>query len=332
MSLINVERIYKNYVTYPKANNFREYLKVLFGRNKIIINAVNDISFKVEEGEIVGLIGPNGAGKSTLIKMMTGILVPSDGVIEIDNIVPYYNRKAFVKNIGVVFGQRSQLWWDLPIIDSFELMKDVYKIPNSDYEKNLYLFSETFELKELMDRPVRQLSLGQRMRAEIALSFLHNPKIIFLDEPTIGLDVIAKDKIRSIIKNLNRERKTTIIITTHDMSDIEELCKRIIVIDKGKLIYDGEIIRIKELYNQQKVLKVEFKDITMVNIPNVNILLDQGKIKKLSFYVNEISTEEVINNLMSCGKIADLEIQGTPIEDIIKEIYSGKSDQLVCSI
>jgi ABC-2 type transport system ATP-binding protein len=245
--LIKLEGISKSYKVAKRASGLRQAAKALFYREHTIIPALSEITFSIEPGEIVGYIGPNGAGKSTTIKVMSGILVPDSGNCTIMGFNPWRDRVQFVENIGVVFGQRSQLWWDVPVIDSFELLRDIYKVPQEEYENNLELLIEALELQEIVNSPVRQLSLGQRMRCEIAASLLHSPKILFLDEPTIGLDAVSKIAVRQFIKKINQERGVTVILTTHDMSDIEALAERVILIGKGKLLYDGKL---KELRSQ----------------------------------------------------------------------------------
>ena len=222
-----------------------------------MVKAVDNISMSIDKGEMVGFVGPNGAGKSTTIKMMTGVLEPTSGSITIDNFVPYKQRMKYVRNIGVVFGQRTQLWWDLPVIESFKILKEIYEIDDSTYNANMGLFNELVGLDSLHNTPVRFLSLGQRMLCDIVAAFLHNPKIIFLDEPTIGLDVSVKNKIRGVIKELNARNKTTILLTTHDISDLEILCKRIIIIDKGSIIFDGDIQKVNSLFGSYRVLKLK---------------------------------------------------------------------------
>jgi len=231
----------------------------LFKREYTTLNAVDNVSFAIEQGEIIGYIGSNGAGKSTTIKMMTGILTPTDGTILVDGRVPYENRIENAKNIGVVFGQKTQLWWDLPLGETYGILKEIYQVPDEMYLKQMEYFNEVLGLNEFMDKQVRTLSLGQRMRADLAASMLHNPKIIYLDEPTIGLDVVVKEKIRKAIKELNKTYGTTIILTTHDMSDIEELSTRILIIDKGRIIYDGNIEKIREEFGYMRKLSFDIR-------------------------------------------------------------------------
>jgi len=252
-SLIQLEGIRKSFKVAKRSAGMRQALKALFAREYTLVQALEEISFTIGAGEIVGYIGPNGAGKSTTIKIMSGILLPDGGSCRIMGYTPWEQRVAYVRHIGVVFGQRSQLWWDVPVIDSFELLKDIYKIPPSEYKANLSLLTETLDLSGLLQTPVRQLSLGQRMRCEIAASLLHGPQILFLDEPTIGLDAVSKLAVRQFIKTINRERGVTVILTTHDMSDIEALAERILLIGKGNLLYDGTLNALRGRFASQSM-------------------------------------------------------------------------------
>ncbi len=256
--MITMEHVCKSYKVAKRNAGLREACKAFFRRKTEIIQALDDINFTILDGEIVGYIGPNGAGKSSTIKILSGILTPESGVCKVDGRIPWKNRMEHVKNIGVVFGQRSQLWWDVPVIDSFELLKDIYSIPTSTYQESLDELTQLLNLQELLKTPTRQLSLGQRMRCEIAASLLHQPKILFLDEPTIGLDAVSKLAVREFVKDINRKRNTTVILTTHDMQDIEALASRIILIGKGRILLDGtiadmrlEIEKDNPLHNQQ---------------------------------------------------------------------------------
>lgn len=256
-NIIHVKNISKKFKISKREAGMKNAIKSFFKREYRIINSLEDINFDIKKGEIVGYIGPNGAGKSTTIKIMCGILVPTSGECIIDGYIPWKDRKKYVKNIGVVFGQRSQLWWDVPPIDSFELLKDIYNIPQSEYEEKLKELTESLDLEEIKNIPTRQLSLGQRMRCEIAAALLHNPKILFLDEPTIGLDAVSKLSLRKCIKKINATTNLTIILTTHDMQDIEALTNRIILIGKGKILYDGTLEEIKNKYKDQLQINVE---------------------------------------------------------------------------
>lgn len=243
--MITMEHVCKSYRIAKRNAGFKEACKALFNREYEVIHALRDVSFTIHDGEMVGYIGPNGAGKSSTIKILSGILTPDSGTVLVNGRVPYKNRIAHVREIGVVFGQRSQLWWDVPVIDSFELLKDIYSIPQPVYQQSLEELTELLDLKELLRSPVRQLSLGQRMRCEIAASLLHRPRILFLDEPTIGLDAVSKLAVRAFIRKQNREHKTTVLLTTHDMQDIEALASRIILIGKGEILMDGTLKDIK---------------------------------------------------------------------------------------
>lgn len=247
--MIKVEHVCKTYKVSKREAGFKAACKALFNKRYEEVKALEDISFTINDGEMVGYIGPNGAGKSSTIKILSGILVPDSGICEIDGCVPWKQRIAHVKNIGVVFGQRSQLWWDVPVIDSFELLKDIYSINESDYRHSVEELTHLLNLSEILKTPTRQLSLGQRMRCEIAASLLHQPKILFLDEPTIGLDAVSKLAVRDFIKKMNETHKTTVILTTHDMQDIEALTNRIILIGKGKILMDGSIEDIKKIHS-----------------------------------------------------------------------------------
>ena len=249
--MIELKNINKTFKVAKRNAGFKEAMKSLFKKEYTVVQALNDISFTVKDGEMVGYIGPNGAGKSSTIKIMSGILTPDSGTCIIDGLTPWKHRKEHVSKIGVVFGQRSQLWWDVPVVDSFELIKDIYEIDKGIYKKNYDELVEMLDLSEIVRTPARQLSLGQRMRCEIAASLLHNPKILFLDEPTIGLDAVSKIAVRNFIKTINKERKTTVILTTHDMQDIEVLTERILLIGKGKILLDGKL---KELKNRNSTV------------------------------------------------------------------------------
>lgn len=308
-NMIEVKNIKKYYKISKRQKGFVSSIKHLFHRKYEEKKAVDNISFTIKKGEIVGFIGPNGAGKSTTIKMLSGILYPDAGELVVDGYIPYKQRKQYVKNIGVVFGQKSQLNWDLPLIESFELMKYIYKIPKKKYEENLDRFTKLLDMEDFINQPVRQLSLGQRMRGDIVAALLHSPKIVFFDEPTIGLDVVAKDKIREFIKYMNETEKTTIIFTTHDMQDIEKVCDRLIIIDEGKKIYDGSIDEIKNKYASHKTIE---------------ILLDNGEKEIHTFDVNETPMNEVMEKLFSEYRIQDISICEPEIDKIVRDIYEGK--------
>ena len=308
-NIISVQNTKKYYKIAKRDSGFLQTLKSLFYRKYEIKKAVDDISFTIKKGEIVGFIGPNGAGKSTTIKMLSGILYPDEGAIKVKGYIPYKQRKQYVKNIGVVFGQKSQLNWDLPLIESFELLKYIYKIPQNVYEENLDKFINLLDMEEFINRPVRQLSLGQRMRGDIVAALLHSPDIVFFDEPTIGLDVVAKEKIREFIKYINQTEKTTIIFTTHDMQDIEKVCNRLIIIDAGKKVFDGGIEEIKAKYADTKTIEM---------------LLEDGTKKKHTFDVNKCALNEVVEELFAKYDIKDISFCEPEIDAIIRDIYEGR--------
>ena len=295
----------------------------LLKRTHKTIKAVENISFSIKAGERVGFIGPNGAGKSTTIKMMTGILLPSDGEISVLGNDPYACRKQNASRIGVVFGQRSQLWWDLPVIDTFALFKKIYKIPENVYQSNIEKYTEILGMKEFINQPVRQLSLGQRMRAELCAALLHNPEIIFLDEPTIGLDIVVKKQIREMIKLINQTNNTTVILTTHDLKDIEEVCDRIILINSGKIIVDDSIENMKDkfggIHNVEFLTAEHYRN--DIYIPEVIRWEQSENSFKAYFKTNTIGAASIIEKVLSIYKVEDIKINNPSIEDIVAEIY-----------
>lgn len=299
-------------------------LKTLFSRKYEIKKAVDNISFKISEGEIVGYIGSNGAGKSTSIKMMCGILTPTSGKVLIDGVEPYKKRRQVAKDIGVVFGQKTQLWWDIPLIESFKVLKEIYQINDEDYQERMTFLCETLGIKEFLNQAVRTLSLGQRMRADLAASWLHNPKILFLDEPTIGLDVLVKERIREAIKIMNQKYNTTVILTTHDMKDIENLCSRVVLIDEGKIIYDGPLNEIKHRFGDLKTITLSLKDDFDLNLLNTfgNLVEYQKKEDKLliKFDADKVSLEKIVDYAFNSLKAIDMSISEIGIEDVVKNI------------
>ncbi len=291
--------------------------------------AVDNISFSIEEGEMVGFIGPNGAGKSTTIKMLSGILFPDEGDIRVNGYIPYKQRKDYVGSIGVVFGQKSQLQWDLPVIDSFELLKAIYRIPNEVYKKNLGRFTDMLDMGGFINQPVRQLSLGQRMRADIVAALLHSPQIVFFDEPTIGVDVVGKETIRTFIRELNREDGVTMLFTTHDMQDIEKTCNRLIIIDKGAKVYDGSLQGIRNTYGTTRQLDVEFgssQDIQPILGVEIKDLEQEDSRKKRFIFDNkEIQINQLMNHLLTKYDVRDINVSEPEIERIIRKIYDGEA-------
>lgn len=320
--MIKLEGISKSYKVAQRTSGVREAAKSLFYRRHTIVEALKDISFSINPGEIVGYIGPNGAGKSTTIKIMSGILVPDTGSCSIMGYTPWKDRVQYVKNIGVVFGQRSQLWWDVPVLDSFELLKDIYKIPQQEYNTTIDLLIETLELQTIVQSPVRQLSLGQRMRCEIAASLIHNPKILFLDEPTIGLDAVSKIAVRQFVKTINKEKGVTVILTTHDMNDIEALAERVILIGKGSLLYDGNLNELRKQFGTHKTITADYeKNSKQIQIPGTSILSWSPERVVLSVDTEEIKTSDVITQLSNQVELQDVTIEAQPIEDIIVQLY-----------
>ena len=309
-NIIEVENLKKYYKIPVRNKGMAATIKNLFHRKYDIKKAVDDISFTIKKGEIIGFIGPNGAGKSTTIKMLSGILYPDGGNIKSNGFIPFKQRKHYVKDIGVVFGQKSQLNWDLPLIESFELMRYIYKIPKEKYEANLAKFIDILDMEEFINRPVRQLSLGQKMRGDIVAALLHSPKIVFFDEPTIGLDVVAKEKIREFVKYMNEKEETTIIFTTHDMGDIEKVCNRLIIIDSGKKVYDGSVGEIKSIYANHKSIEVLYED---------------GSKEVKTFDVNETPMNVIMERLFDQPGIKDISIIEPEIDGIIRDIYEGKT-------
>lgn len=322
MSMIEVKGLEKDFLIAKRETGFMGALRSLVKREFIKKEAVKDISFTIEKGEMVGYIGPNGAGKSTTIKMLTGILVPSAGNVLVNGIVPYENRQENAKNIGVVFGQRTQLWWDLPTIESFELLKAIYRVPDKRYKENMDIFKEILGLDEFLNTPVRQLSLGQRMRADIGASLLHDPPILFLDEPTIGLDVVAKEKMRTFIQEINKERNVTVILTTHDMEDIEKLCKRMVLIDHGQKVYDGEILAVKERFGKMRTLVVDLEEAQEpLYVKGGELCKQEGNRHWIKFNGTDISASELITQISQTHNIKDLTVEEPDIESIISRIY-----------
>lgn len=321
MSFIEVRNINKTFKVAKRDNGLKNAIVSFFKRKYTYVNAISNISFDVNRGDIVGYIGPNGAGKSTTLKMLSGILVPDSGSIKVDKLVPYKQREKYVKEIGVVFGQRSQLWWDIPASDTFDLLKDIYDIPDDTFNKNKELLIDMLDLKEIVKIPVRQLSLGQRMRLEIVASLLHDPKILFLDEPTIGLDAVSKTIIRDFIKKINKEKKVTIILTTHDMADIEALAKRIILIGKGKVLYDGTLKKLKKNYDNVKYIKIYTKDKVTIKKNGVTSCKKTKEGYDISIDTNKINVSDLLKYLSSKMLIDDIEVENENIDNIIVKLY-----------
>ena len=325
MPIIEVKNLVKQYKIIEKESGLIGYFKNLVKPKYKELTAVNNINFNIEEGELVGYIGENGAGKSTTIKMLTGLLSPTSGNVVVNGLIPNKSRIENNKNIGAVFGQKTQLWWDLPVIESFRLIKKMYKIPEGEYRKNLKKFTEILELDELLEKQVKNLSLGQKMRCEIAATFLHNPKIVYLDEPTIGLDVLVKENIRKFIKSVNKEKNTTVILTTHDLKDIEDVCDRIILLDKGKIIYDGEKQKFKDMYGKYVIAEfiISDKKAKFDDLENIQILEESDTNLKVKFSHEETTIVKVMDKLSEYCTIQDIHMREAELEDILKEIYKG---------
>lgn len=303
-----MKNVCKDFKVLNRHEGLKGSIQDLFSRDYKTISAVKDVSLEVGRGEIIGYLGPNGAGKSTTIKMMTGVLEPTSGEILVNGKIPYKNRTENCENIGVVFGQRSQLWWSLPLIESFKLLRDIYMVPKNEYDDMIELYKSLVDIEPIINKPVRQMSLGQRTLSDILAAFLHNPAIVFLDEPTIGLDVSMKDKIRSLIKGLNQEKNTTVILTTHDMGDVDALCKRIVIIDKGTKIYDNDIEHLKGYFGSYRTLHMRLADDTWESM-----LIDE----------KETDIMDVIMRKQKETKIKDIRLEEISTEEVIKKIYEG---------
>lgn len=324
--MIKVESLTKIFRKPIRGKGLLGMIKTLFSRKYEEIRAVDDVSFEIKEGEIVGYIGANGAGKSTTIKMMCGILTPTSGKVLINDKEPYLKRRIVAKEIGVVFGQKTQLWWDIPLIESFKVLKEIYQVSDEDYQSRMKFLNSCLGIDEFLTQPVRTLSLGQRMRADLAASMLHNPKILFLDEPTIGMDVLVKENIRQAIHALNQKYHTTVVLTTHDMEDIENLCNRIIMIEKGKIIYDGPLNNIKHRFGNIKTLTLTIPpNIDPFKIDKfsreVELIPSEDKIL-LRFDADKIKLEEIVQYAFSKYHAIDMKISDISIEDVVKKILA----------
>jgi ABC-2 type transport system ATP-binding protein len=322
MPIIETRELRKVFKTVRRIPGPLGALRTLFSREYDDKIAVDGVSMSLEAGELVGYIGPNGAGKSTTIKMLTGILVPSAGSITVAGIVPHERRKENARNIGVVFGQRSQLYWDLPLIESFELLRAIYGVPQATYRRNLDAFAELLEMGEFLRTPVRQLSLGQRMRGDFAAAMMHDPKIIYLDEPTIGLDVVAKESIREFIARVNQERGTTVILTTHDLADVERLCRRIVLIDRGTIIFDGPIERIVNEYGTHRTLVLRFERPTPdPQLEGAQLESSDGLTARFRFDRNRERADRLIRQASERYSLQDVHLEEPDLESIISRIY-----------
>lgn len=332
MPIIEVENLRKEYKINKKKEGLSGAVLNLFNPQYEIKEAVKGINFSVEKGEMVGYIGANGAGKSTTIKMLTGILTPSSGKVTVNGLIPYKNRTKNNINIGAVFGQRTQLWWDIPVIESYKLIQKIYEIPIARYKENLEFYTEYLNLGNLLRIPVRQLSLGQKMRCEITAAFIHDPSIVYLDEPTIGLDFMVKEKIREFIKLINKEKDITVIMTTHDLQDIEKVCNRMIIIDRGLIIYDGSLEEIKNRFSEYSTVNfqllsenTELNELLKLNSEKLEVLSKEQNALNLRFNRNQTTISEIINLISPCCEIHDLSIHEASIETIVKDLYSKKA-------
>jgi ABC-2 type transport system ATP-binding protein len=314
VALIELDAIEKRFTQRVKRGRVR--------RERRVIRAVDGVSFEIEAGALVGYVGPNGAGKSTTVKMLTGILVPSAGRISVAGLDPSRQRIQLARRIGVVFGQRVQLWWDLPLRDSFELLRHIYRVPFDRWRANLDTFTELLELAPFLDTPVRQLSLGQRMRGELTASMLHDPEILFLDEPTIGLDIVAKARVREFLASVNRERGVTVLLTTHDLSDIERLCRRLLIIDHGRVIYDGGLDTLIERYGEERTLIVDLEEpAEPLEVPGARVVRVDGPRQWLRFRRDEVSAAQLTAAVAAQAALVDLAIDEPDIEDVVRRIY-----------
>ncbi len=323
--IIEIQNVSKEFKVLNRREGLKGSIMDLFSRNYKIVRAVDNISMDINQGEIVGYLGPNGAGKSTTIKMMTGVLEPTSGGILVNGNEPYRNRTKNAQEIGVVFGQRSQLWWSLPLIESFKLLKDIYRVGDAEYNGMMEMYRELVDIEGLLHKPVRQMSLGQRTLSDILAAFLHDPKIVFLDEPTIGLDVSMKAKIRELIHALNKEKNTTVILTTHDMGDVDALCRRIVIIDKGKMLYDNDIEHLKSFFGSYRTLKIRVDGEN--SIENVRAELPDFMVSEQDEWVSVLVDEEkttvmdVLNRLIKTLDVRDMRLEEISTEDVIKKIY-----------
>ncbi len=329
--LIQVRELSKHFRTFRRREGVWGGIQNLFIRDYKTLVAVDRVSFSIERGEMVGYIGPNGAGKSTSIKMLTGILLPTSGEAVVNGFVPYKQRRRYVRTIGVVFGQRTQLWWDIAVIESFKLLRRIYEVSQADFDARMELFNSILGLKDYLHTPVRKLSLGERMRCDLAAALLHNPALLFLDEPTIGLDVVAKHHIREFLREINREFHTTVLLTTHDLDDIEELCRRILIIDRGKVLFDGELRELKHRLLRIKQVKFVLKDgadapgLARFAVDGVELQRVDELTYRFSFDRTHVSASDLIRRILASVEVRDLLIEDEPIEEIIKRIYAGEA-------
>jgi len=324
-SIITVSNLQKHFKLYQHRRGLGGALRNLVSRQHRLVRAVDGISFEVQPGELVGYLGPNGAGKSTTIKMLTGLLVPSGGELWVNGRVPWRERQAHVATIGAVFGQRTTLWWDLPVIESLDLLQYIYQIPRQPFTRNLAQFRALLELDPFLNTPVRSLSLGQRMRADLCAALLHDPTLLFLDEPTIGLDVVAKERIRQFIQHVNRERGTTVILTTHDLSDVEKLCERVLIIDHGQLLFDGALEGLKDRFGGKRELVVDLAEVYQdVTVAGAKVSERDGQRVVYQFERGTITASELIGRVSARFRIRDLAVREPDIEATVRRIYEER--------
>ncbi len=328
-ALIEVADLVKEFRSFRRGEGVASALRNLFVREYTTLRAVDSISFAIPAGQMVGYIGPNGAGKSTTIKMLTGILMPTSGSVVSNGYLPFDQRSSYTRTIGAVFGQRTQLWWDIAVVESFRLLKNIYGVSDADYAARMKRFDEVLEIEKYLHTPVRKLSLGERMRCDVAAALLHQPPILFLDEPTIGLDIVAKERIRQFLKEMNRQHGTTVLLTTHDLADIEELCARLMVIDKGKLLFDGPLAELKRRLWREHTVKFEVKDrdqairLEALALPGITMERVSDLSIRLHFPREQHSTAEVIRKVLNAVEVTDISIEEQSIDEVVKEIYTG---------
>jgi ABC-2 type transport system ATP-binding protein len=323
-NIINIKNLSRTFKVYKKDNSgFGASIRSLFIRKYEEVVAVNSIDLTISKGEIRGLIGPNGAGKSTTLKILSGVLYPSGGEVSVMGFQPWLQREKYVKRIGVVFGQKSQLVWELPALDTFSMNKVMYEIPNETYNRNIKYFNEILEIEDVVKKPVRQLSLGERMKCEFVAAMLHEPPLIFLDEPTIGLDIISKETLRNFIKKVNKERNTTFILTTHDINDIEDLCHNVSIINKGTIVYNDTLEKIQTYYSKKKIIKVKFLHTVLPELlEGFNVIQSDRLSAEIEINLEEMDIKEAIYLIFEKLPVQDIDIANIQIEEVIKEIYT----------
>ena len=333
--MIRVDNLHKEFRVYKHHRGGMGALRNLVTREFHVVRAVDGVTFHIKPGELIGYLGPNGAGKSTTIKILTGILVPTSGAVTVAGRVPWTERVEHVRHIGVVFGQRTNLWWDLPVIESLDLLRHIYDVPADRHRQNLSIFEDLLEMGPFLATPVRNLSLGQRMRADLAAALLHDPPLLFLDEPTIGLDVVAKERIRQFIRAINRERGTTVILTTHDLGDVEKLCERVIMIDRGRLVFDGALADLRRRFGDQRVLVVDFaEEPGEIVLPGARVIRQEANRAWLGVGQEDGRMAELMPELFRRYRVRDLSVEEPEIEDVVRRIYEGhllQEDQSITS-